>query len=163
MNGHRMNAKNPNLKAVHWNKNQLEKFAHDFAEIYNKAWANHGEGKQIEAKKVLKMFQTMKPILDENISWFIYENEKPIAMWINIPDLNQWLKYLNGKFGWIEKLKFLMVKFFYKKQENGWLSFRNCSKMAKKRHRWIYDLGKHKTFQKNQKLYRLRNAMDWRF
>ena len=55
----------------------MEKFAHDFAEIYNKAWANHGEGKQIEAKKVLKMFQTMKPILDENISWFIYENDKP--------------------------------------------------------------------------------------
>ena len=74
MNRHRMNAKNPNLKAVHWKKNHLEKFAHDFAEIYNKAWANHGEGKQIEAKKVLKMFQTMKPILDENISWFIYEN-----------------------------------------------------------------------------------------
>ena len=72
MNGHRMNTKNPNLKAVHWKKNQLEKFAHDFAEIYNKAWANHGEGKQIEAKKVLKMFQTMKPILDEHISWFIY-------------------------------------------------------------------------------------------
>ena len=117
MNGHRMNAKNPNLKAVHWKKNQLEKFAHDFAEIYNKAWANHGEGKQIEAKKVLKMFQTMKPILDEHISWFIYENEKPIAMWINIPDLNQWFKYLNGKFGWIEKLKFLMVKFFIKNKK----------------------------------------------
>lgn len=117
MNGHRMNAKNPNLKAVHWNKNQLEKFAHDFAEIYNKAWANHGEGKQIEAKKVLKMFQTMKPILDEHISWFIYENEKPIAMWINIPDLNQWFKYLNVKFGWIEKFKFLMAKFFIKNKK----------------------------------------------
>ena len=161
MNGHRMNAKNPNLKAVHWKKNQLEKFAHDFAEIYNKAWANHGEGTQIEVKKVLKMFQTMKPILDEHISWFIYENDKPIAMWINIPDLNKWFKYLKGKLGWIEKLKFLMVKFFYKKQENGWLSFRNCSRMAKKRHRWIYDLGRYKAFKKNQKLYRLRNAMDW--
>ena len=117
MNGHRMNAKNPNLKAVHWKKNQLEKFAHDFAEIYNKAWANHGEGKQIEAKKVLKMFQTMKPILDEHISWFIYENDKPIAMWINIPDLNQWFKYLNGKFGLLEKLKFLLAKFFIKNKK----------------------------------------------
>ena len=117
MNGHRMNAKNPNLKAVHWKKNQLEKFAHDFAEIYNKAWANHGEGTQIEVKKVLKMFQTMKPILDEHISWFIYENEKPIAMWINIPDLNQWFKYLNGKFGLLEKLKFLMAKFFIKNKK----------------------------------------------
>ena len=50
MNGHRMNAKNPNLKAVHWKKINWKNL-HDFAEIYNKAWANHGEGKQIEAKK----------------------------------------------------------------------------------------------------------------
>ncbi|MEF9479682.1 hypothetical protein OWR28_19900 [Chryseobacterium sp. 1B4] len=45
------------------------------------------------------MFNTMKPIINEHISWFVYENEKPIAMWINIPDLNQWFKYLNGRFG----------------------------------------------------------------
>lgn len=56
-------------------------------------------------------------IWDENISWFIYENDKPIAMWINIPDLNQWFKYLNGKFGWLEKLKFLMAKFFVKNKK----------------------------------------------
>ena len=63
----------------------------------------------------------MKPILDEHISWFIYENDKPIAMWINIPDLNQWFKYLNGKFGWLEKLKFLLAKFFIKIRK--WLAW----------------------------------------
>ena len=49
MNGHRMNAKNPNLESSSLKKNQLaENFAHDFAEISK---SNHGEGKQIEAKK----------------------------------------------------------------------------------------------------------------
>jgi hypothetical protein len=66
-------------------KNNLEKFAKDFTEIYNKAWAAHGEGKQLEEAKVLKMFNKMKPIINEHISWFVYENEKPIAMWINLP------------------------------------------------------------------------------
>jgi hypothetical protein len=31
-------------------------------------------------------------------------------MFINLPDLNQWFKYLNGKFGFLSKLKFLWIK-----------------------------------------------------
>ena len=31
-------------------------------------------------------------------------------MWINLPDLNQWFKYLHGKFSLWHKLKFLWVK-----------------------------------------------------
>ena len=31
-------------------------------------------------------------------------------MWINITDLNQYFKYFNGKFGWCEKLRSLILK-----------------------------------------------------
>jgi hypothetical protein len=31
-------------------------------------------------------------------------------MWVNIPDLNQWFRYLNGRFDWWGKLKFLWIK-----------------------------------------------------
>lgn len=98
-------------------KNQLEKFARDFTEIYNKAWASHQGGKKLEYTKTLSMFRSMKPILNEHISWFVYENEKPIAMWINLPDLNQWFKYLNGKFGIFQKLKFLWLQKFKKNKK----------------------------------------------
>lgn len=114
---HAKHHRNPSISAIPMKKNQLKKFAQDFTEIYNKAWAAHGEGKQLEESKVLKMFHTMKPIINEHISWFVYENEKPIAMWINLPDLNQWIKYLNGKFGLIEKLKFLWYKQFTKNEK----------------------------------------------
>lgn len=87
---HSKHSKNPHITAKPMKKNQLEKFAKDFTEIYNKAWANHGGGKQLEEAKTLKMFKTMKPVINEHISWFVYDKEKPIAMWINIPDLNQW-------------------------------------------------------------------------
>lgn len=107
---HAKHAKNPAISAKPMKKNQLEKFAKDFTEVYNKAWADHGGGKEMEYAKTLKMFKAMKPIINEHISWFVYENEKPIAMWMNIPDLNQWFKYLHGKFGIWEKLKFLWVK-----------------------------------------------------
>ena len=90
----------------------MKKFAEDFTEVYNKAWASHGEGKQLSNLQTLKLFTTLKPVINEHISWFVYENEKPIAVWMNIPDLNQWLKYLNGKFSLWQKLKFLFVKKF---------------------------------------------------
>lgn len=111
---HEKYKRNPAITAKPMKKNELEKFARDFTEVYNKAWATHGEGKQMEYAKTLKMFKSMKPIINEHISWFVYENEKPIAMWMNIPDLNQWFKFLDGKFGILQKLKFLFVKNFKK-------------------------------------------------
>jgi len=114
---HTRHSKNPAISARRMTKKNLEKFAEDFTEIYNKAWANHGGGKQMEKSKTLKMFNKLKPVLNEHISWFVYENERPIAMWMNLPDLNQWFKYLNGKFGLWQKLKFLWLKKFRKNKK----------------------------------------------
>lgn len=111
---HAKHSKNPAITAKPLKKNQLEEFAKDFTEIYNSAWASHGEGKQLDLAATQKMFRTMKPVINEHISWFVYENARPIAMWINLPDLNQWFKYLHGKFGIFQKLKFLWLKKFRK-------------------------------------------------
>lgn len=114
---HKKHSQNPQISARPMKKNQLKQFAKDFTEIYNKAWASHEGGKQIGYEKTLRMFQSMKPVINEHISWFVYDNEKPIAFWINIPDLNQWFKHLNGKLGWWEKLKFLWLKQFKKNKK----------------------------------------------
>lgn len=114
---HQRISENKTISAKRMKVKYLEKFANDFTEVYNKAWANHGEGKQISNAQTLKLFNTLKPVINEHISWFVYENEKPIAIWMNIPDLNQWFKYLDGKFGFWEKLKFLVVKKFTKNKK----------------------------------------------
>jgi len=103
-------AKDPNYNSACIKKNELEKFATDFTTVYNKAWAGHGGMKQLEQRVVLKMFKSMKPVLDERICWFAYYKNEPIGIWINLPDLNQWFKYLNGGFSLWHKLKFLWVK-----------------------------------------------------
>lgn len=103
-------AKDPNFSSAHIKKNQLDKFAKDFTVVYNKAWAGHGGMKQLEEKVVRKMFQSMKPVLDERINWFVYYKGEPVGIWINLPDLNQWFKHLNGKFSLWHKLKFLWIK-----------------------------------------------------
>ncbi|MBC7874534.1 MAG: hypothetical protein H7Y01_11085 [Ferruginibacter sp.] len=103
-------AKDPHFTSAHINKNNLEKFAADFTIVYNKAWAGHGGLKQLEEKVVRKMFQKMKPVMDERINWFAYYKGEPIGIWINLPDLNQWFKHLHGKFNLLQKLRFLWIK-----------------------------------------------------
>ena len=103
-------AADPNYRATYISKKELNKYAADFTTVYNKAWAGHGGLKEMHLNVVIKMFQQMKPIMDEKVIWFTYYKEEPIAMWVNLPDLNQWFKYLNGQFNWLAKLKFLWIK-----------------------------------------------------
>ena len=102
----------PDFSSKHIQKDQLEKFADDFTTVYNKAWAGHGGLKQMAKEQVILLFKQMKPVMDERIIWFAYHKNEPIAMFVNLPDLNQWFKHLNGKFGLLQKLKFLWIKKF---------------------------------------------------
>ncbi len=103
-------SKDPNYSSDNIKTNNLPKYAKDFTTVYNKAWAGHGGLKQLDERTVLKMFQSMKAAMDERINWIIYYKKEPIGIWLNLPDLNQWFKYLNGKFSLINKLKFLWYK-----------------------------------------------------
>jgi hypothetical protein len=107
---HAVFANDPAFSARYIDKGRLEKFAADFATVYNAAWAGHGGLKEMKTEQVLIMFKKMKPVMDEKIIWFAYHHDKPIAIFINLPDLNQWFKHLDGKFDLLHKLKFLWVK-----------------------------------------------------
>ena len=103
-------AANPDFSSDFAKKNNLKKYAADFAHVYNAAWAGHGGQKEITAEQVLLMFNKMKPVMDEKIIWFIYEKNTPIGIFVNLPDINQWFKHLGGQFGFFQKLKFLYLK-----------------------------------------------------
>ena len=109
---HKVYAGNPDFSSTHIRKNQLEKFAGDFVTVYNKAWAGHGGLKQMELKQAILLFKKMKPVMDEKIVWFAYHKNEPVAIFINLPDLNHWFKKLDGKFGLLQKLKFLWLQKF---------------------------------------------------
>lgn len=107
-------AANPDFHSEYLHKRNLDKYAQDFCTVYNKAWAGHGGNKTLELRQAKKIMQSMKPVIDEHIVWFIYHKDEPIGCWLNLPDLNQWFKHLHGKFGLFQKLKFLWVKKFGK-------------------------------------------------
>lgn len=107
---HNSFAKDPAFSARYIDKGNIEKYAGDFAAVYNAAWAGHGGLKEMKKEQAVILFKKMKPVMDERIVWFAYYNEAPIAIFTNLPDLNQWFKYLDGKFDLVHKLKFLWVK-----------------------------------------------------
>ncbi|MCO6497434.1 MAG: hypothetical protein J5I50_07195 [Chitinophagaceae bacterium] len=98
------------FKAKMINKRQLKKFSDDFTRVYNEAWASHEGNKTLREDVAYKMFQAMKPVIDERIVWYVYYKDRPVAIWLNLPDLNQIFKKFNGKFGLIEKIRFLIMK-----------------------------------------------------
>lgn len=107
----------PEFRAEHIKKDNLVKFAEDFCIVYNKAWASHEGNKQMKTEVALKMFKSMKAIMDEKLIWFVYHKIDPIAFWINLPEVNQIFKRFNGKFGFVEKLKFLWLKWRMKNKK----------------------------------------------
>src|SRR5258708_846171 len=107
---HETLAADPAYSARMIDKKQLLKFAEDFIAIYNPAYAGHGGLKEMKKDQAVHLFKKMKPLMDEKIVWFVYYNERPIAMFLNIPDLNQYFKYFDGKFGPLQKLYFLWLR-----------------------------------------------------
>ncbi len=101
----------PDFKARIIEKDKLDKYAGDFTTIYNKAYAGHGGLKEMKKEQVVLLFKRMKPLMDEKIVWFVYYKEEPIAMFINIPELNQYYKHFNGRFGLLQKLQFVWLRF----------------------------------------------------
>ncbi len=118
----KFNAKS-DYQAKHLDKNHLEKYAQDFVTIYNSAWAQHGEAKAITLDQIMQLFKTLKPIMDERVVWFAYYKEDPIAMFINIPDVNQYFKFFNGKLGLLQKANLMWMKWTGKNNRLTGLAF----------------------------------------
>jgi len=92
----------------HIDRHQLGKAAEDFRTVYNEAWARHEGVKPMSEKNAAKLMDSLKSIIDPTIIWFAYHHGKPVALWVNIPDVNQLIvRYTNGRLTLASKLRFL--------------------------------------------------------
>lgn len=91
-------------------KLNLNQIAENFRLVYNDAWGGHDNFKDMDLKTAQEIMQTLKPIFDKDIMIFVYYKSTPIAFFINIPELNELFKYVNGNLNWWGKLKFLYYK-----------------------------------------------------
>lgn len=101
----------PAYKIISIQKNSLEKFAEDFRTIYNRAWVTHDNFKGMSKPQALSLITKLKPILDEDLTWFAYYNEQPVAFYISLPEINEIMRYVNGNLNWWGKLLFMLHKY----------------------------------------------------
>ena len=101
---------NPDYSFEHFKMEKFEEQTDNIIEMYNKAWVNHEGVSTISKAQGHLLMSKLKPIIDERIIWFAYYTGEPVAFYINIPEVNQWYKYGNGKLNLIGKLKFLWHK-----------------------------------------------------
>lgn len=101
---------NPDYTFRHLEMKQLDKYTEDFRTIYNKAWARHKGVAQMSSLQAKNIMKQLKPIIDEQIIWYGYFKDEPIAFYINLPEVNQIFKHVNGKLNWWGKLLFVYHK-----------------------------------------------------
>jgi hypothetical protein len=101
---------NPDYSFDHFKMEKFEEQTDNIIDMYNKAWVNHEGVSAISKEQGHALMNKLKPIIDEKIIWFAYYKGEPVAFYINIPEVNQWFKYVNGKLNLLGKLKFLWHK-----------------------------------------------------
>lgn len=99
-----------NLTFRHIKKKELSKFTEDFRTIYNAAWVTHDNFKKMSLEQSKSIMRKIKPIMEEELIWFGYYNNKPISFLIILPEINQIFKKFNGNLNLINKLRFLYYK-----------------------------------------------------
>ena len=99
-----------NYSFRHIEKSKLKQYAEDFRIVYNDAWARHPGVAKMSSLQANAIIKKMKPIMDEKIMWFGYHKDQPVGFYINIPELNQVFKHVNGKLDFWGKMVFLYHK-----------------------------------------------------
>jgi hypothetical protein len=90
------------IKKKNWRRHALE-----FQQVYNKAWSGHKGVAQMSEEHAVGLMKNALPILDEEMIWFGYFEGEPVCFYINLPEVNQIFKHVNGKLDVLGRLKFL--------------------------------------------------------
>ncbi len=96
----------------HFRFRETDKFIHDMVRVYNQAWAEFKDNfTPLDPAEVRKTMKKARAIIDEELVWFAYYKDEPIAFFIFFPDVNQILKHMNGKLHLINMIRFLYYKY----------------------------------------------------
>ena len=89
-----------------------DEIAQNFVKVYNGAWGGHDHFKPMKLKQAQKIVKSLKPVMDKRIVIFAFDSEnEPIGFFINIPELNEIFRYVDGNLNIWGKIKFLYHKF----------------------------------------------------
>jgi len=100
-------AKDPDYEFRYIRKDEVAKLPEYILKVYNKAWANRFENPELSLAQAQLIVKQMKPIMDRRILYFGFYKGEPVSFFLSLPEINQVLKYVNGRLNWFGKLKFV--------------------------------------------------------
>jgi len=100
-------AQDPDYSFRHLRKDELKKLPDYIHSVYNKAWANRFENPELSLAQAQIIVRQMKPIMDRRLLYFGFYKGEPVSFFLSLPEINQILKYVNGRLNLIGKMKFL--------------------------------------------------------
>ncbi|MEY2950210.1 MAG: hypothetical protein RLZZ248_1411 [Bacteroidota bacterium] len=136
-------------------RDKLEQWAADITEIYNQTFFNSPYFRIMESATVLKIMKAVQPFIDPDLGCIAYDGDRPVGFCTLMPDLNPYLKGLNGKVGgWRGLLFLLRFKLAAKKNIKGIAFGIVPDYQSKGVYPLLIDfLGTPKIFNKYQKVY----------
>ncbi|MBN2863531.1 MAG: hypothetical protein JXN62_10240, partial [Bacteroidales bacterium] len=104
-------SKRPGYSFRHFEFSNSKKYLDEICEIYNSTWVYLKEDfTPLDPAILGETLEKARIILDEELIWFAYSNDKAIGFFVLLPDLNQILRHLNGRLHIWNKLRFLYYK-----------------------------------------------------
>lgn len=89
---------------------KADKYVKDFCSIYNASFAKFEHFKPLEEKKIMSLFDTLKPVADPRLICFAYDGDLPIGLCVLIPEINPFMKHAKGKLNLWNKIRFAIRK-----------------------------------------------------
>ncbi|NLA49216.1 MAG: GNAT family N-acetyltransferase [Bacteroidales bacterium] len=101
----------PGYSFRHFSWKEEEQLTLDFAQVYNEAWASFKtQFEPLRPEYIREVLKKAKPIVDEEFIWLAYFEDRPIAIYLMFPDVNQIFRHLNGKMHLFNMIRFLWLK-----------------------------------------------------
>jgi hypothetical protein len=101
----------PGYSFRHFEFHNPLKYIKDICEIYNTTWTYLKEDfTPLDPGILNESLKKATMVMDEELVWFAYYNDKPIGFFVLLPDLNQILRHFNGKLHPFNMIRFLYYK-----------------------------------------------------
>jgi hypothetical protein len=111
-------AARPDIRFAHARKADPERLARDVHRVYTAAWGGHDGVSPLTLDQARRLVRQMLPVIDEQIIWFAYHHDEPVAMLVSLPGLNQIFERVGPNFNWWGKLRFLFEKWRWERRRD---------------------------------------------
>lgn len=95
------------IRYEHFSMENKTRFLKDLRALYNVIWADMKQDfTPMEPNQLDVVYRNMKNFLVPEFIWMAYDGARPVGFFIMLPDVNQAIKPLKGKFHLLNKIRF---------------------------------------------------------